>query len=105
MRRIPSLERCEDRTLTTLVFLLNGTNFNADGPSELTDYSGTLVRQAGNHVVQLSTPTIDTAAAYRSLAATVVKMAHGRTVGLVGVGRCGRVVLAACGSRRPRASR
>jgi hypothetical protein len=93
MRRIPVIEPCEDRTLTTLVYLLNGTNFTADGPSELTDYSGTLVRQAGNRVVQLSTPTINTPAAYRSLAATVVKIAHGRTVGLVGVGAGGSLAL------------
>ena len=45
--------------------------------------------------MQLSTPTINTPAAYRSLAATVVKIANGRTVGLVGVGRAGR-----CGANR-----
>jgi dienelactone hydrolase len=93
MKRIPVLEQCEDRTLFTLVYLLNGTNFTADGPSELTDYSGTLVRQAGNRVVQLSTPTVNTPAAYQSLAATVVKMAHGRTIGLVGVGAGGSLAL------------
>jgi len=79
-----NVEQCEDRYLTTLIFVLNGNSFAAAKPNQLTANAAAVLRQAGNQVVQLSNATINTPAAYDALARKVVKLAHGHDVGLVG---------------------
>lgn len=95
MRRtiIPGAERCEDRTLTTLVFVLNGASFSATGPSRLTAGAAAVIEHAGNRVVQLANPTINSASAFTSLARRVVKLSHGQTIGLVGFSAGGALAL------------
>ncbi len=92
-RTIPSFDQCEDRALTALVFVLNGNSFAAAGPNKLTENAAAVLRNAGNQVVQLSNPAIHSAAAFRSLAAKVVKLAHGQTIGLVGFSAGGALAL------------
>jgi len=92
-RIIPAVEPCEDRTLTSLVFVFNGNSFAATGPSSLTANAAAVLRQAGNRVVQLANPAINSAAAYLSLAAAVARRAHGQSVGLVGFSAGGALAL------------
>jgi dienelactone hydrolase len=90
---IPAIDQCESRALTALVFVLNGNSFAAAGPNTLTANAAAVLRKAGNQVVQLSNPAIHSVAAFRSLAAKVVKLAHGQSVGLVGFSAGGALAL------------
>jgi dienelactone hydrolase len=92
-RTIPTFDQCEDRALTALVFVLNGNSFAAAEPNKLTENAASVLKKAGNQVVQLSNPAIHSAAAFRSLAAKVVKLAHGQTIGLVGFSAGGALAL------------
>ncbi len=92
-RPIPEFEACEGRALTTLVFVLNGNSFAAAGPSILTANAADVLHTAGDRVVQLSYPAIQSVGAFRSLAATVVRLAHGQPVGLVGFSAGGALAL------------
>jgi dienelactone hydrolase len=95
MRRMtaPKFEPCEDRVLTTLVFVLNGASFAATGPNGLTANAAAVLQRAGDHVVQLANPAINTASAFQALARRVVNLAHGQTVGLVGFSAGGALAL------------
>jgi dienelactone hydrolase len=86
-------EVCEGRLLTTLVFVLNGASFSATGPNQLTANAAAVLQQAGNRVVQLSNPAINTASAFKALARKVVNLAHGQNVGLVGFSAGGALAL------------
>ena len=89
----PPSNRCEDRAITTLVFVLNGSSFAAAGPNNLTANAAAVLQQAGNRVVQLANPAINTAAAFHALARSVVNMAHGQPIGLVGFSAGGALAL------------
>jgi hypothetical protein len=78
------LERCEDRTLLTLVFVLNGNAFSAAKPDALTANAAQVLQNAGDRAIQLSTPKISTAAAFYEVARQIESMSHGRPIGLVG---------------------
>jgi dienelactone hydrolase len=89
----PTIEQCEDRTLTALVFVLNGNSFNAAKPSILTANAAAVIRQAGDQVVQLSNARINSTAAFKMLSAAVTRMAHGQSIGLVGFSAGGALAL------------
>ncbi|QEH34963.1 Alpha/beta hydrolase family protein [Aquisphaera giovannonii] len=89
----PCFDPCEARTLPTPIFVLNGSSFNAAGPSDLTANAAAVLRRAGNRVVQLSYGRIDSAAAFDGLARRVAALAHGRPVGLVGFSAGGALAL------------
>src|SRR2546423_669901 len=94
MRRlILNVQRCEDRCLTTLIFVLNGNGFAAARPNQLTASAAEVLRQAGDQVVQLSNLTINTPAAYNALAGKIVKLAHGQDIGLVGFSAGGALAI------------
>ena len=90
---VPKVERCEDRRLLTLVVVLNGASFAATGPSDLTANAAEVLRREGHRVVELATPAIRSAHAYDSIARRLVKMAHGRDLGLVGFSAGGALAL------------
>jgi hypothetical protein len=90
---IPHVERCEDRCLTTLIFVLNGNSFAAAGPNQLTANAAAVLRHAGNQVVQLSNPTINTPTAYNALARKIARLAHGQSLGLVGFSAGGALAM------------
>ncbi|MDB5349531.1 MAG: hypothetical protein JWN86_778 [Planctomycetota bacterium] len=77
-------ERCEDRTLTALVFVLNGIAFSPVGPGALTDSAAKVLEQAGNRVIQLTTPEMATAGAFRGVARKIAALSQGQPIGLVG---------------------
>lgn len=92
-RFLPGFDRCEDRALTALVFVLNGASFAAAGPSRLTADAAAVLRHAGYRVVQLSYPAVNTAAAFEALAGRLAALAHGQAVGLVGFSAGGALAL------------
>jgi dienelactone hydrolase len=92
-RRTVGFEPCEDRVLPTLVFVLDGNSFASAGPSILTANAAAVLHQAGNRVIQLSNPAITSVAAFRSLAATVARLAHDQSIGLVGFSAGGALAL------------
>lgn len=91
--RRPVIEPCERRTLTTLVFVLNGNSFMAARSSILTANAAAVLRAAGERPVQVSYPAIASPAAFRSLASSLVRLAHGQRVGLVGFSAGGALAL------------
>lgn len=91
--RPPDFEACEGRTLLTLVFVLNGNSFNAAKPNALTANAAAVLRAAGEQVVQVSNPKINSPAALTALAGQIRKQAHGRAVGLVGFSAGGALAL------------
>ena len=96
----PAFEPCEDQTLTTLVFVLNGNSFNAAGTSSLTANAASVLRKAGEQVVQLAYPRINTVAAFNALAARIEHQAHGQAIGLVGFSAGGALALRLAASLR-----
>jgi len=77
-------EQCEDRALLTLIFVLNGNAFSATSPSILTANAAQVLDSAGNHAVQISTPSINTAGAFYGVARQIESLSHGRPIGIVG---------------------
>ena len=100
-RLTPDFERCEDRTLTALIFVLNGASFAASGPNSLTADASAVLTRAGNQVVQLSNPAINSPAAFHSLVAKVANLAHGRSVDLVGFSAGGALALRIAATATP----
>ena len=103
-RRQPTLERCEDRALLTLVVVFNGNSFRAAKPDALTAQAAAVLRAAGNQVVQLGNPAINSPAALTKLAGQVAKLADGRSVGLVGFSAGGALALRVATDSRVHAS-
>ncbi len=91
-RATPGVEPCEDRTLTTLVFILNGNGFAAAGTSSLTANAAAVIRASGNQPVQVPYSAV-TLGSFEALAAKLIKAAHGQRVGLVGFSAGGAVAL------------
>lgn len=89
----PSTESCEGRTLSTVIFILNGASFAATGPSPLTAEAAGVLQHGGNRVVQVSYPTINSVTAYHALTRRVVRMARGQEIGLVGFSAGGALAL------------
>ncbi len=92
-RAVPTLEHCEDRSLMTLVFVLNGASFNAAKPDGLTAGAASVLQHAGDRVVQLANPRVNTPAGVAALAHRVAVLAHGQSVGLVGFSAGGALAL------------
>jgi hypothetical protein len=45
---LPAFVRCDDRTLVTLIFALNGNSFNSAKPDDLTANAAAILHKAGN---------------------------------------------------------
>ena len=89
----PGVEQCEGRELLALVFVLNGNSFRAARPNSLTTDAAHVLNAAGDQVVQLSNPNINSPAALQAFENQVKKQAHGQTVGLVGFSAGGALAL------------
>jgi hypothetical protein len=89
----PSFERCEEKVLNTLVFVLNGNAFSAVGPNNLTAGAAQVLRGAGDQVIQLAYPTIATPAAFNNLEQRIESLSHGQPIGIVGFSAGGSLAL------------
>ena len=92
-RLIPTCDRCENRTLMTLVFVLNGNSFNAAKPNALTANAASVLKAAGNQVIQVGNARVNSPGALHALEAQIVRQAHGQAVGLVGFSAGGAIAL------------
>ena len=91
--RTPGFEPCEPRTLTALIVVFNGNGFDAARPGPLTDSAAQVLHAAGNQVVQLAYPRLNTPGAFHAVAARVAMLSHGRPVALVGFSAGGALAL------------
>ena len=82
--RVLDFDPCEDRTLTTLIFVFNGNAFAAAGPNPLTASAARVLQGAGNQVVQLSNPALSTPGAFSEVVRQVASVSHGQPIGIVG---------------------
>jgi hypothetical protein len=96
-RRTPVLERCEQRFLPTLVFVLNGSGYGAAGPSVLTDNAAQVLQAAGDRAVQLAYPALTSTAAYFGLHRQIRALSHGQPIGLVGFSAGGNLAVRLAG--------
>jgi dienelactone hydrolase len=85
--------QCEGRTLTTLIFVLNGNGFASARPNQLTFNAAHILQRAGDRAIQLSNPTMNTAAAFNAMGRKIVTLAHGDAIGLVGFSAGGALAL------------
>jgi hypothetical protein len=81
---ILDFEHYEDRTLSTLVFILNGNALSAVGTNSLTANAAAVLAHAGERPIQLYTPTMGTTAAFNSVVRAIESQSHGQPIGLVG---------------------
>jgi len=91
--RAPSFERCEERILTTLVFVLSGNAYSAASPNTVTANAAQVLRQAGNQAVQLAYPMMATPAAFFGLERQIQSLGHGQPIGIVGFSAGGTLAL------------
>ena len=91
--RAPSFERCEERILSTLVFVLNGNAYSAASPNILTANAAQVLWQAGNQAVQLAYSTMATPAAFFGLERQIQSLSHGQPIGIVGFSAGGTLAL------------
>ena len=91
--RALSFEQCEERILTTLVFVLNGNAFGAAAPTSLTARAAQILRNAGHQAVQVAYPTMATPVAFESLVRQIKTLSDGQTIGIVGFSAGGPLAL------------
>ena len=89
----PTLESCEGRCVPTLVFVFNGAGFGAADPNSLTANAASVLRKAGDQVVQLSYPALGTEGVVDGVARQIGAIAHGQPIGLVGFSAGGTLAL------------
>jgi hypothetical protein len=82
-RKVLEFERCEDRTCTTLVFVLNGNALSAVGPNAVTANAAQVLAGAGQRAIQLTTPTMGTPAAFYRVVRQIESRSQGQSIGLV----------------------
>jgi hypothetical protein len=97
--RFLQFERCEQRVLSTLVFVLSGNAFSSAGPSVLTASAARTLREAGTTPVQLAYPTMSTRAAFDGLVAQVKAISRGQPIGIVGFSAGGSLALRMAASK------
>src|SRR5258708_3442355 len=83
-RRALDFERCEERSLLTLVFVLNGNAYSSATPNQLTADAAGVLQKAGNQAIQLSTPDMATRGAVYGVARQMRSLSHGQAIGIVG---------------------
>ncbi len=95
------LEQCEERTLSTLVFVLNGNAFAAASPDTLTANAAEVLATAGDPAVQLAYPTMATPDDFNELAHQIGSLSHGRPIGIVGFSARGSLALRLAADKAP----
>jgi dienelactone hydrolase len=95
--RALDFESCDDRILTTLVFVFNGNAYSQTQPDALTAFAARILETGGDQAIQLSTPNMDTPAAFDSVVEQVSNLSHGQPIGLVGFSAGGTLALRLAG--------
>jgi len=82
--RILDFDRCEERILQTLVFVLNGNGFGAATPNALTANAALVLHAAGDQAVQLANPALTTTGAFFGMEREIASLSQGQPIGIVG---------------------
>jgi hypothetical protein len=77
-------EQCEERSLATLIFVLNGNGFGAASPNSLTANAALVLHAAGDQPVQLAYPAVVGVGVLTGLEREIKSLSHGQPVGIVG---------------------
>jgi hypothetical protein len=93
----PILEDCEGRTLTTIVYILNGNGYAAVGPDVTTAQAAAVLREAGVESVQLAYPSLATPGVVYGVARQMERISHGQPIGIVGFSAGGSLALRLAG--------
>jgi hypothetical protein len=93
----PVLEGCEGRTLTTVVFILNGNGYAAARPDANTAEAAAVLREAGAVPVQLAYPALATPRVAYGVAHQMERIGHGQPIGIVGFSAGGSLALRLAG--------
>ncbi len=83
-QRVLAFERCEERSLATLVFVLNGDGYGAASPSVLTANAAEVLDRQQVEPVQLSYPDVTSPAVLSALKRQIADLSHGQPIGIVG---------------------
>ena len=89
----PVIEQCENRSLMTLVFVLNGNGYAQAKPNALTANAAQVLDRAGVQVIQLANPNLSTPTAIHRVARQMASLAHGRPIGIVGFSAGGALAI------------
>jgi hypothetical protein len=92
-------DRCEERALTTIVFILNGDAFSAAKPNALTASAAQVIRGAGQKPVQLAYATMSTPAAFNGLLQQIKLLSRSQPIGIVGFSAGGSLALRLAASK------
>ena len=82
--RFLDFDRCEERTLQTLVFVLNGNGFGAAVPDALTANAATVLCAVGEQTIQLAYPALTTPGVFFGLERQIASLSQGQPIGIVG---------------------
>ncbi len=83
-KRVLDFDRCEERTVPTLVFVLNGAGFGAAVPDDLTATAALVLRAAKDEVIELPYPAVTTPGVVFGLERQIESLSQGQPIGIVG---------------------
>jgi hypothetical protein len=90
----PSFDQCESRILPTLVFVFNGNGFAKSWPDAAhTQLAARELLAHGDRAVQLATPAMSSPADFNRLAAAILGISKGRSIGLMGFSAGGTLAM------------
>ena len=86
MRRFhPSIDELESRTLQTMVFIFNGNGYAEAKPDPLhTQLAADLLAAHGETPIQMTTPAMDSPAAFYGFANEILAISKGKPIALMG---------------------
>lgn len=93
----PCGELLERRSLTTLVFVLNGNAFGAARPDSITQSAAINLARNGHQAIQLRTQAMDSPGAFYALAGQIKRISQGQPIGLAGFSAGGALALRLAG--------
>jgi hypothetical protein len=93
----PLCEQFESRMLPTLVFVFNGNAFAEAKPDWTTQLAAAQLTQHGDQAIQLTTPAMDSPAAFFQLANEIRGISKGRPIGLMGFSAGGALAMRLAG--------
>jgi dienelactone hydrolase len=83
-QKVLGFERCEERSLATLVFVFNGNGLGAARPNNLTANAAVVLHASGDQPVQLANPAVVSVGVVRGLERQIRSLSHGQPIGIVG---------------------
>jgi hypothetical protein len=95
--RTLAFEQFESKIMPTLVFVFNGNGYAEAVTNQLTQQAAQVLHANGDPAVQLTTPAMDSPAAFYQLANEIRAISKGRPIGLMGFSSGGTLALRLAG--------